>query len=170
MDRVAKISLAVALFAGLHVVATTWESVSAWGFDSLRYHSFQSTLPFCILIVLVLMRPVRTRVISLVERVPDPWCSERRIGMLTTLLMVGGRAAFLAWPSAVHLLGDGYLLLRDLPFGTSRISRVHTMAWAPPMQPWGGGRRPHPVSGRCSSWIQAIPKAQLSGDGWVREK
>tara|TARA_B100001123_G_scaffold418802_1_gene523227 strand:- start:14588 stop:14842 length:255 start_codon:yes stop_codon:yes gene_type:complete len=60
--------------------------------------------------------------------------------MLTTLLMVGGGAAFLAWPSAVHLLGDGYLLLRDLPFGTSRISRVHTMAWAPPMQPWGGGR------------------------------
>ena len=113
--------MAMALFAGLHVVATTWESVSAGGFDSLRYHSVQSTLPFCILIVLVLMRPVRTRVISLVERVPDPWCSERRIGMLATLLIVGGGAAFLAWPSAVQLLGDGYLLLRDLPFGTSRF-------------------------------------------------
>ncbi len=57
------------------------------------------------------MRPVRTRVISLVERVPDPWCSERRIGMLTTLLMVGGGAAFLAWPSAVHLLGATYAAL-----------------------------------------------------------
>ena len=122
MSRISRVSLAVGLFAGFHLMAISWESTSAWGVDSLRYFTNRTALVFCALTILILVPQVRQRVIRLVERVPSPWDSRAGFGTLTILLVFAGCAAFLTWPSSVHLLGDGYLLVRDLPARATQVS------------------------------------------------
>jgi tetratricopeptide (TPR) repeat protein len=122
MNRITRVSLAVAVFAGFHLMAIFWDGTSAWGVDSLRYFSNRTTLVFCTLTMLILVPRVRQKVIQLVDRAPSPWDSRGGFATLSILLVFAGGAAFLIWPSAVHLLGDGYLLIRDLPALATQVS------------------------------------------------
>ena len=104
MDR--KPILVAVFFLLTHVIAATTSTRSFWGVDFLKYASWSWGV-FLIGFVILIVAGIRLHWLAhLARRIP--WIASP-ITPLTVLLLVS-----IAYPSAVHLLGDGYLLIREL--------------------------------------------------------
>ena len=100
----ARLTLVVLVFAGLHLIAAVYPELGLWGVDSVAYAPW-TTIPFTIATVLLLWPPVQTRMAdALVWLNESPW----RIASLPAIAL----ALFWVLPVSRHYLGDGELLLR----------------------------------------------------------
>ncbi|MDE2998986.1 MAG: tetratricopeptide repeat protein [Gemmatimonadota bacterium] len=117
----------VGFFFGLHILFAFWQPVSVWGADFLSYYDIGTRLAFVLLSVALLLLAARGslgRWTSAVSRRrgsdPDVW----RSALSWALLMVGGLLVFWGMRSAVHLLGDGMMLMRELENFWSEVPRT----------------------------------------------
>ena len=115
-----------AAFLGLHVLLAFWRPNPFWGADLLYYYPDSLRIVFILLAILVLVPRVRARVHPLFAGLSAalrgngvrPW-------IVRILLILVALAGFIALQSARHLLGDGYLYLRELDAGiTQRVDRA----------------------------------------------
>ncbi len=107
-----------AAFLALHVLLAYWRPLPFWGADLLAYYPAWVQGLFAVAGVLLLIPAVRQRLIDSIAKLPsavNPWNAPRSFYLFTFLLAIAGGLAFITLRSAVHFLGDGYLLLRDLP-------------------------------------------------------
>ena len=99
-----RLTCAVLVFAGLHLVAAVSPTHGLWGVDSVAYAPWMA-LPFTVATLLLLWSPVQTRIAdALIWFSQNPW----RIASLPILALV----LFWSFPISRHYLGDGELLLR----------------------------------------------------------
>ncbi len=111
-------TIVAAAFLALHVLLAHWRPLPFWGADLLTYHPAWVQSLFALAGVLLLIPPVRLRLLKALEKFPSPlapWTTPRAAILFAFLLAIAGGLAFITLRSAVHFLGDGYLLLRDLP-------------------------------------------------------
>ncbi len=119
--------IVVGFFLGLHVLFAYWQPVSVWGADFLRFHDVGLRVIFVLLSVALLFLAARQRL--------GLWTSElaglcdrgglfRRSVISWFLLLFGGLVVFWGVRSAVHLLGDGIMLMRELDDFWSEIPRT----------------------------------------------
>ena len=134
--EIKRATVVVGVFLGLHLAPVWWHSVPVWGGDFLVYYPRWVLALFGFLSILILMPSVREGVIRGVRAVPDaidPWGSRRSFILFSLLLVVSGGAAFVGLRSAVHLLGDGYLYIRELDTAvwqtTPRADRAPLAFW-----------------------------------------
>ncbi len=117
----------VGFFLGLHVLFAYWQPVSVWGADSLRFHDSVFRLIFVLLSVALLILAARGRLGRWTwgfARLFDSGDSARQAVLSWVLLLSGGLLLFLGMRSAVHLLGDGMMLMRELEDFWSEIPRT----------------------------------------------
>ncbi len=115
-----------AVFLGLHVLLAFWRPNPFWGADFLYYHSNSVRATFVMLAVLVFVPRVRARVHALLATLPVAlWGSGARAWLARSLVILLALAGFYWLQSARHLLGDGYLYLRELDAGIwQRVDRA----------------------------------------------
>ncbi len=119
--------IGVGLFLGLHVLFAYWQPVSVWGVDFLRFHNSGLRVIFVLLSVLLLILAVRHRLgrwTSGLAGLCDLGIGSSRSVLSWVLLLLGGLVAFWGMRSAVHLLGDGIMLIRELDDFWSEIPRT----------------------------------------------
>ncbi|MFC1525239.1 tetratricopeptide repeat protein [Candidatus Latescibacterota bacterium] len=110
-------TLVVGAFLILHLLLAHWRPLSMWGGDHLAYHGGWSQLLFIISSAVLVVSPLRQRLIDgIVGLAPDfdPWGTPRERYLSAVLLVSSGSIAFVSLSSATHLLGDGYLYLREM--------------------------------------------------------
>ncbi len=111
-------ALVAAVFLALHVLPLLWRPNPLWGADLLFYHAPLYRGIFILLAVLLFIPAIRSRVQGIARTLPlSPWESGRSAWLIKALVLLIALAVFVALRSACHLLGDGYLLLRDLDAG-----------------------------------------------------
>ncbi len=115
-----------AAFLGLHVLLAYWRPNPFWGADLLYYYPDSLRAVFILLAILAFVPCVRARVHALVAALPDAlWGKGVLTWIVRTLFILLALAGFMALQSARHLLGDGYLYLRELEAGmTERVDRA----------------------------------------------
>ena len=115
-----------AAFLGLHVLLAFWRPNPIWGADLLYYYPDSLRAVFVLLAILVLLPGVRARVYALFKALPAAlWGRGANAWIVRVLLILLALAGFIALQSARHLLGDGYLYLRELDAGiTQRVDRA----------------------------------------------
>ena len=109
----------VSCFLALHLLLAYWDPLCLWGANMLAYTSTRGLIFFMLLSLIILLPPIRTLLINtLVNTIStlDPWRSARSLILSSLALAIAGGTLFLVFRSALHLLGDGSLLLRDLTF------------------------------------------------------
>lgn len=122
-----RLELVVLLFLLGHL-ALSWQPVPAlWGLDLLSY------APWWYLVIFLLgslaLWPLGSRISGLLPHLPDPWDPGFR-GWLVRLMVVGGGLVFFVlWRSQLHLLGDGYLMLRELVMLVDRTGNEPLALW-----------------------------------------
>ncbi len=121
---ISRASLVAGTFLALHIGFAFWHPLPMWGIDLLAYAPAWAQVLFACLSILLLLPTVRTRLLTAI-RLPDPlnpWKTPRASWVATLLLTGVGLLGFVALRSSIHLLGDGYLLLRDLPMFNPQTS------------------------------------------------
>lgn len=115
-----------AAFLGLHVLLAYWRPNPFWGADLLYYYPDSMRAVFILLAILVFVPCVRARVHALVAALPAAlWGNGVRTWIVRILFILLALAGFIALQSARHLLGDGYLYLRELDAGMAeRVDRA----------------------------------------------
>ncbi|MDE3259242.1 MAG: tetratricopeptide repeat protein [Gemmatimonadota bacterium] len=115
-----------AAFLGLHVLLAYWRPNPFWGADLLYYYPDSLRAVFILLAILVLVPFVRVRIHALFAAIPAAlWGKGVRTWIVRTLFILLALVGFIALQSARHLLGDGYLYLRELDAGmTERVDRA----------------------------------------------
>ncbi len=115
-----------AAFLGLHVLLAYWRPNPFWGADLLYYYPDSLRAVFILLAILAFVPFVRERIHSLFAALPAAlWGKGVRTWIVRTLFILLALAGFIALQSARHLLGDGYLYLRELDAGmTERVDRA----------------------------------------------
>jgi hypothetical protein len=161
----------VGLFLGLHVLIAFRHPASAWGLDMLAYLPASVHGVLVLLSILLLLPSARQRLIHALSRWPGvihPWGSPRSSVLLTALLLAVALVAFVLFRSATHLLGDGYLYLREL--GRSvwqsapRTGRVPLSFWVVNTLHESGGRFWHSadLTYRITSYVSGALYLLLS--------
>lgn len=114
------------VFLGLHVLLAYWRPNPFWGADFLYYYSDPLRVVFILLAVLVLVPCLHTRIGAFFGTVSSIlWGNGARTWIVRILLILLALSGFIALQSARHLLGDGYLYLRELDAGiTQRVDRA----------------------------------------------
>lgn len=115
-----------AAFLGLHVLLVYLRPNPFWGADLLYYYPDSLRVVFILLAILVFVPRVRARLHALVAALPAAlWGKGVRTWIVRVLFALLALAGFVALQSARHLLGDGYLYLRELDAGmTERVDRA----------------------------------------------
>ncbi|MDE2887669.1 MAG: tetratricopeptide repeat protein [Gemmatimonadota bacterium] len=115
-----------AAFLGLHVLLAYWRPNPFWGADLLYYYPDSLRAVFILLTILVFVPCVRARIHAFVAALPAAlWGKGVRTWIVRILFILLALAGFIALQSARHLLGDGYLYLRELDAGmTERVDRA----------------------------------------------
>lgn len=115
-----------AAFLGLHVLLAYWRPNPFWGADLLYYYPDSLRAVFILLAILAFVPFVRERIHALFAALPAAlWGKGVRTWIVRTLFILLALAGFIALQSARHLLGDGYLYLRELDAGmTERVDRA----------------------------------------------
>ena len=115
-----------AAFLGLHVLLAYWRPNPFWGADLLYYYPDSLRAVFILLAILAFVPFVRERIHALFAALPAAlWGKGVRTWIARTLFILLALAGFIALQSARHLLGDGYLYLRELDAGmTERVDRA----------------------------------------------
>ena len=117
-------ALVAAAFLALHVLPLLWRPNPLWGTDHLFYHTPLYRGIFILLAVLLFIPAIRSQVRGIGWALPFfLWEGGRRTWLTKALTCLLALAVFVALRSACHLLGDGYLLLRDLD--TDILQRTH---------------------------------------------
>ena len=115
------------LFLGLHVLFSYWQPVPVWGADFLRFQGVGPRTIFVLLSVALLFLAARNRLgrwTSALARLCGRGTGFRRAALSWGLLLFGGLLVFWGMRSAVHLLGDGIMLMRELDDFWSDIPRT----------------------------------------------
>ena len=90
-----------------------------WGIDFLYYLTAPVQGVFILLSILLFIPGFRRKIRSLVDLLPLAlWGESRRVWLTRGLLVLVALGSFIVLSSARHLLGDGYLYLRELDSGT----------------------------------------------------
>lgn len=115
-----------AAFLGLHVLLAYWRPNPFWGADLLYYYPDSLRAVFILLAILAFVPFARERIHALFAALPAAlWGKGVRTWIVRTLFILLALAGFIALQSARHLLGDGYLYLRELEAGmTERVDRA----------------------------------------------
>ena len=102
-------------FLAFHLLLIFWRPNPFWGADLLFYASTPLKCVFILLAVLLFLPGFRNQVRSLFCAIPITlWDQGRRTFLTRSGVLIVALAAFVGLASALHLLGDGYLLLREL--------------------------------------------------------
>ena len=113
-----------AVFLALHLLPLAWRPSPLWGTDLLFYHAPFFRGLFILVGVLLFVPASHRQVRSWIGGLPMAlWEGGRRTWLIRGLVALIALATFVALRSACHLLGDGYLLLRDLDAGI--LQRTH---------------------------------------------
>ena len=123
----AKSIAVVGLFLGMHVLFAYWQPVPVWGADFLRFQGGGARTIFVLLSVALLSLAARNRLgrwTSALARFCGRGTGFRRTATSWGLLLFGGLLVFWGMGSAVHLLGDGIMLMRELDDFWSEIPRT----------------------------------------------
>ncbi len=115
------------LFLGLHMVFAYWQPVPVWGADFLRFQGVGPRTGFVLLSVALLFLATRNRLghwTSAFARSCGKGAGFRRAALSWGLLLFGGLLVFWGMRSAVHLLGDGIMLMRELDDFWSDVPRT----------------------------------------------
>ena len=125
-----RLLLPIGAFLGLHLIAAFGVPFPVWGADMLAYYPRWVLLPFALFGGALLVPAVADRGLDLLTRVT------RRLAGLpaqSLLLAVAGLLLFVTLASAAHLLGDGGLLLNELPHTVRldifRVDRAPFLFW-----------------------------------------
>lgn len=119
--------VAVGLFLGLHVLFSYWQPVPVWGADFLRFQGVGPRTIFVLLSAALLFLAARNRLgrwTSAFARLCSQGTGFRRAAVSWGLLLFVGLLVFWGMRSAVHLLGDGIMLMRELDDFWSDIPRT----------------------------------------------
>ncbi|MCZ6633008.1 MAG: tetratricopeptide repeat protein [bacterium] len=108
MNHLNRSLIAVTGFLGLHILMVFWQSAGLWGVDMLSYVSTWIQGLFIFLSGLLVYAGLRQMPQPMFERFSFP---------VTPFLIILAILAFIGLRSAIHLLGDGYLLIRELEEG-----------------------------------------------------
>ena len=109
--------MSVGIFLALHIVVVFWDPLCAWGVNQLRYYSIGWVMLAFVASALILRRRSRDRAIEWISNFRiNPWNSKTEFRSFTIGLSLLSLVLFGIFRSAIHLLGDGYLLLRDLEY------------------------------------------------------
>lgn len=118
MNPVRQATLLVGAFLGLHLILAYWRPAGLWGADMLAYYGIGAQVAFAGLSTVLLVPHSRRWLLDVFARVGDRFERGRHASVVTTLsVVVGAGLLFVAFSSAVHLLGDGYLYIRELDEG-----------------------------------------------------
>ena len=108
-------ALVAVAFLALHVLPVLWRSSPLWGADLLFYLSPLSQASFLLAAVLLFVPVFRRQVRTWLRTLPfSLWEPGRRTWLTKSSILLASLAAFVALRTANHLLGDGYLYLREL--------------------------------------------------------
>ncbi len=131
-------------FLALHLVPILWEGpISFWGVDFLRYGDLWPVCLFGILAVSLLVPRTGDLVLNGCRKIGfDPWKNRRSGAITVAALVVAGIGMFSSFTSAVHLLGDGYLYVRELESASqealARSDRAPLTFWLMKQVHWIG--------------------------------
>ncbi len=117
----------VGFFLGLHILFAYWQPVSVWGVDFLRFHDAISRTIFVLLSTALLFMAARRRLgrwTRGIARFFDSGFGTWQSVLSWVLLLFGGLMVFWSMRSAVHLLGDGIMLMRELDDFWSEVPRT----------------------------------------------
>ena len=111
----ARPAIVASVFLGLHLLPIFWRPDLLWGSDFLFYMSTPVQGVFVLLAGLLFLPCFRRRCRQCICALPlRLWGPVHSVWITRTLVLILGLAAFIALSSALHLLGDGYYLLREL--------------------------------------------------------
>ena len=115
-----------AVFLGLHVLLAFWRPNPFWGADFLYYYPDPQRTVFILFAILVFVPCVLGRAHAWLATFPATlWGNGARTWLTRILVMLLALAGFVALQSSRHLLGDGYLYLRELDAGIwQRVDRA----------------------------------------------
>ena len=108
MNHLNRSLIAVTGFLGLHILMVFWQPTGLWGVDMLAYVPTWIQGLFILLSGLLIYAGLRRMPHQIFERSSFP---------VTPFLIIPAILAFIGLRSAIHLLGDGYLLIRELEEG-----------------------------------------------------
>ena len=110
----------VGCFFLLHVVTGIYDNYCSWGVHFLLFYP-RWVLVFVALCGTAIMIPqCRRGMLSISSKLIstfDLWASALKLDIRRLVLLVILCFSFIGFSSAIHLLGDGYLYLRELPLG-----------------------------------------------------
>lgn len=116
-----QLASATAIFLTLHVLFVFWRPDYLWGVDFLAYtHVWVQSL-FAVLSVLLFFPKFRLQVRAVARYLPFAlWSGCGRVWVTRTFILPVALISFIAFSSAIHLLGDGYLLINELTSKTGQ--------------------------------------------------
>ena len=103
------------VFLAFHLLLVFWRPNPFWGADLLSYYPTPLWILFILPAVLIFIPGIRSQVRIWVCAVPFTiWGNGRNTWLTRTVILLIALAVFIAFRTANHLLGDGYLYLREL--------------------------------------------------------
>ena len=127
MVELSRLTVAVGCLLVLHLLLAYWSPFCVWGGDLLAFCPEWTRGLFLVAGGLLLIPHSRQRMLNGMARIFAPldlWGASWKSSLSRVLLLLVGTAAFIGMRSAIHLLGDGYLCLRELPESVSRSGRT----------------------------------------------
>ena len=120
-----------AVFLALHLLPLAWRPGPLWGTDLLFYHAPFFRGLFTLLAVLLFVPAFHRQVRSWIGGLPMAlWEGGRRTWLTRGMVLLAALAIFVALRTANHLLGDGYLYLRDLDAGILQSTQRAPLTFA----------------------------------------
>ena len=108
-----------------------WRSSALWGTDLLFYQPPLIQGLFLLAAVLLFVPAFRRQVRTWIRALPLAlWDSGRRTWLAKALIVLAALGVFVALHTANHLLGDGYLYLRDLDAGLPQSTQRAPLTFA----------------------------------------
>jgi len=124
-----RLAIGVGAYAALHVAAVLWPA-RLWGADMGRWTPLPLALAALLAAAALPAGPVRRSLGAAVARLPAIWIRRRRTAAAAAVLAAALGLAFLAFPSAIHLLGDGQLVLTNLERWHGLGHRYNEIQWS----------------------------------------
>ena len=111
----AQLAAVTAIYLAFHVLSVFWRQNSMWGADFLAYMSLALQSLFVLFGVVLFFPGFARQIRSVLRNLPFAlWTGGKRMWVTRTLMLLLALISFIAFSSARHFLGDGYLLLREL--------------------------------------------------------
>ncbi len=122
-------TIVVATFLAIHLLAGAAATSRVWGVHFLAYHPPVYWWLFAAASVCLLLPAPRRQLIRASATFARLLRGRTRQYAALFIIFAAGSTAASAFPSAVHLLGDGYLYLSELPESTIRVDHSPLSFW-----------------------------------------